>query len=225
MPKSRRDRAITLSQTRKKPALEFKQSLVTKIRDAAAQHDFCYFVQVANNRNLFLKQLRDQWAGRGSFFLGKNRVMALALGRTEAEEIETGLHGMAKLLRNECGLLFTNRDQTEVVKFFEDYQEMDFARTGCLATDTVVLEAGPLTQFPHSLEPQLRALGDILTSEQARLLKLLGEKQAHFKLNMVAVWSKMKGEVKYLVEVQTMTVDQLNGATSDGNEVEEIDDE
>lgn len=142
MPKSRRDRAITLSQTRKKPGLEFKQSLVTKIRDAAAQHDFCYLFQVANNRNLFLKQLRDQWSGKGnapypnhpefdrpgspfvplisgSFFLGKNRVMALALGRSPAEEIETGLHAMAKLLRNECGLLFTNRDQTEVVKFFE----------------------------------------------------------------------------------------------------------
>lgn len=72
-----------------------------------------------------------------------------------------------------------------------------------MATETVELEEGPLTQFPHSLEPQLRALGmptalkkgvvtllghytvcaqgDILTSEQARLLKLLGEKQAHFK--------------------------------------------
>lgn len=42
---------------------------------------------------------------------------------------------------------------------------------------------------------------------------------------MVAVWSKMKGEVEYLVDVQTMTVDQLSGATSDGNEVEEIEDE
>ena len=62
---------------------------------------------------------------------------------------------------------------------------------------------GPLPQFAHSIEPQLRALGlpsalqkgvvhllqdhivcregDVLTSEQARILKLLGHHQATFK--------------------------------------------
>lgn len=61
----------------------------------------------------------------------------------------------------------------------------------------------PNFQFPHSMEPQLRALGlptslkkgvvtlladhtvckegDVLSSEQARILKLLGHKQATFK--------------------------------------------
>ena len=68
----------------------------------------------------------------------------------------------------------------------------------------MVLNQGPMEQFPHSIEPQLRALGlptslkrgvvhliaeeytvckkgDILTSEQARILKLLGRKQATFR--------------------------------------------
>jgi hypothetical protein len=31
--------------------------------------------------------------------------------------------------------------------------------------------------------------GDVLTSEQARILKLLGREQAEFRLRMVAVWA------------------------------------
>ena len=79
----------------------------------------------------------------------------------------------------------------------------DYARTGGEATEDVMLPEGPLSQFPHSIEPQLRALGmptalkkgvvtllsdytvckkgDSLTSEQARILKLLGKQQANFR--------------------------------------------
>jgi hypothetical protein len=31
--------------------------------------------------------------------------------------------------------------------------------------------------------------GDVLSSEQARILKLLGQEQAEFRLRMVAVWA------------------------------------
>ena len=40
--------------------------------------------------------------------------------------------------------------------------------------------------------------GDKLSSEQARILKLLGHKQAKFKLNMIAVWSKEDESFKIL---------------------------
>lgn len=39
------------------------------------------------------------------------------------------------------------------------YTEMDYARAGNKATLTVSLDPGPLEQFPHSMEPQLRQLG------------------------------------------------------------------
>lgn len=42
--------------------------------------------------------------------------------------------------------------------------------------------------------------GDKLTSEQARILKLLDHKQAEFKLNMIAVWSRQDGAFKMLRE-------------------------
>ena len=86
--------------------------------------------------------------------------------------------------------------------------------------ETIVLDSGPLEHFSHAIEPQLRLLGmptelkkgivnltkeftvckegDKLSSEQARILKLLGHKQAKFKLNMIAVWSKEDESFKIL---------------------------
>ena len=42
--------------------------------------------------------------------------------------------------------------------------------------------------------------GDKITSEQARILKLFDHKQAKFKLNIIAVWSREDGSFKMLRE-------------------------
>ena len=57
------------------------------------------------------------------------------------------------------GLFFTNQPRGEVISWFQSYSKQDHARAGCLATDDVILEEGPLGQFPHSMEPHLRGLG------------------------------------------------------------------
>lgn len=44
-------------------------------------------------------------------------------------------------------------------RWFDKFQEIDFARAGTKATFSVALDAGPLEQFTHSMEPQLRQLG------------------------------------------------------------------
>ena len=56
---------------------------------------------VENMRNSQLKDVRSQWKN-DRFFYGKNRVMQLALGRTEAEEYKEGLHHVAEV-RGEGG--------------------------------------------------------------------------------------------------------------------------
>lgn len=220
MPKSKRDRKIALTKTKKKLGLETKQSLVDKIRESVDKYERLFVFSVDNMRNLHLKKLREEWKDSSAFFLGKNRVMALALGRTEAEEYAEKLHNVSKLLRHQRGLLFTNEPISKVEEFFSDHSESDFLRTGGIAEETVSLPEGALEQFSHAIEPQLRQLGmptalkkgivhltkdftvckkgDKLTSEQARILKLLGHQQAQFKLNMIAVWSKEDDSFKML---------------------------
>ena len=51
---------------------------------------------VENMRNSQLKDVRSRWKN-DRFFYGKNRVMQLALGRTEAEEYKEGLHHVTEV--------------------------------------------------------------------------------------------------------------------------------
>lgn len=50
------------------------------------------------------------------FFFGKNKVMALGLGKTKETEGQNKLHKLTKHLVGQCGLLFTNKECDEVLE-------------------------------------------------------------------------------------------------------------
>jgi len=209
MPKSKRNRLVSLTSTKKKSFSEIKEKLVQKVRDSCDEFERAFIFSVQNMRNSKLKDVRQQWKD-SRFFFGKNKVMAIGLGMSKETEYKDNLHKLSDRLYGQCGLLFTNRPRNEVLKWFEEYYETDFARSGNIASETIVLDAGPLTQFAHSIEPHLRLLGmptslqkgvvtllkdyevckegTPLTSEQARILKLLGNEMAEFKITIEAVW-------------------------------------
>lgn len=144
-------------------------------------------------------------------FFGKNRVCQVALGRSPSEEHSENLHLLSARLKGQCGLLFTNRPRDVVEEFFRSFELEDFSRSGSVAPCDVDLEAGPLPQFNHALEPYLRQLGlpcklnkgivtlerdhricsagKELTSEQARLLKAFGHKLASMRFTPDALWT------------------------------------
>lgn len=62
-------------------------------------------------------------------------------------------------LVGDVGLLMTNHSPESVEAFFEQHTVSDYARAGSEAPDDFLLEAGPLEQFPHNMETQLRTLG------------------------------------------------------------------
>jgi mRNA turnover protein 4 len=157
MPKSKRNRIYSLSQTRKK-GREAKSRLLQEIRDCVDKYSHVFVYSVENMRNSKLKEVRTQWRS-SRWFYGRNRVLATALGRSEAEEYREGLSSLAKLLRGNVGLFFTNQPRGDVISWFQSYSEQDHARAGFLATDDVVIQEGPLEKFPHSMEPHLRSLG------------------------------------------------------------------
>lgn len=110
----------------------------------------------------------------GRLFYGRVSVMALALGRSPEQEYKEGLSEMAAHLRGQVGLFFTSWDPQETLDYFHSFQKPEFARSGTIAPQTVVLEAGPVapfvtpedtangikpSPFPPSMEPQLRKLG------------------------------------------------------------------
>jgi len=176
--------------------------------------------------------------------------MAKALGATPEEEHRPGLallarvsdsviikahelkpnHAVIQQIKGQVGLLFTDTEPQEVIDWFKDFHQPDFARSGNRASRTVILSAGPIMQhhsdppepFPHNEEPQLRKLGlttvmrkgvptlenphklceqgKVLTAEQAQLLKLIGEKMVEFRVGLRARWDSTTGEVEEVTD-------------------------
>ncbi|XP_012284605.1 mRNA turnover protein 4 homolog [Orussus abietinus] len=218
MPKSKRDKKISLTKTSKKGLL-LKQQIVEDIRYCVEKYSRIFLFSVENMRNNKLKSLRSEWKD-SRFFFGKNKIVALALGTSPEKEVADGLHKLSKVLKGQRGLLFTNRLKKEVLKWMEDYREDDYARSGFVVDETIVLPEGPLPDFPHSIEPHLRQLGmptalkkgvvtllreyevckegQTLTPEQARILKLLQTPLATFKLIPIGIYTKKNG-YKHLI--------------------------
>ncbi|RYF47427.1 MAG: 50S ribosomal protein L10, partial [Cytophagaceae bacterium] len=118
----------------------------------------------------YLKVVRQHFSDSRMFF-GKTKVMAKALGMTDAEEHAPGLHKLTKYMQGNVGILCTNREPKEILEYFEGFSEVDFARAGMEATRTFTVPAGvvystggeqPVEQdvpMPHSLEATVRKWG------------------------------------------------------------------
>ncbi|GAC73546.1 protein involved in mRNA turnover [Moesziomyces antarcticus T-34] len=221
MPRAKRAKVVSLTRTDKKTK-ENKANLIDKVRDAAQEYPYVWILGHHSMRNNYLKEVRDLWKGSKIFF-GKLKVLALALGMTEEEEVRTGISGISQRLSGDVGLLFTDSPPAEVMDWFKDYQRVDFARGGSKATETIELPEGavmarsnPPDTLPHPVEPQLRQLGmptelrrgiptllqnyvvckegQTLTSNQAQILKHILVHMAQFRLIPLAYWSAADAE-------------------------------
>ncbi|ODM89192.1 mRNA turnover protein 4 [Orchesella cincta] len=248
MPKSKRDKKVSLTKTAKH-GMEWKKKLVKDVQEAAQEYNSIYVFRVNNMRISGLNELRKKFRD-SKMFLGKNKVVALALGKDAQSEMLQDVHKISERLQGECGLLFTSRQESEVMEAFESFCELDYARGGAHATKTVELEEGPLEQFAHSLEPHLRSLGlptslkkgvvtlikdykvckkgQVLTPEQARILKLLDIKMAEFRVVVDSVWTK-PDDFKVLLKLDSSMVEDEEEVDEDQEETivedEEMDDD
>lgn len=209
MPKSKRDRVVSLTQTKKK-SYETKQKLVEEIQACCEKYRNIYVIETKNERNNLLKDVRDAWK-HSRLFLGRNKVMAIAIGRTKESELKEELCKVSQCLRGRRGLLFSNESLDSVRAWFKKHSSVTFARSGSLASETVKLHPGPI-DLPHPMEPQLRQLGlptklkdgeivlehehviceagKPLTTQSATILKHLGNCMAEFHIEVIAQWSE-----------------------------------
>ncbi|XP_035904607.1 mRNA turnover protein 4 homolog [Anopheles stephensi] len=219
MPKSKRDKKVSLTKTDRK-GLSNKQQIIEDIQQCREKYDNIFLFSVQNMRNSKLKDVRTEWKN-SRFFFGKNRVMQLGLKlvsddeNEESTKLEQGMERLREQMMGQCGLLFTSESKKTVLEWFDSYQVEEFARSGFRATQTVKLKPGPLEDFSHAIEPHLRSLGmptkldrgivtlykdftvceknKLLTPEQARILKLLGKPMAKFKVIINCCYTKKDG--------------------------------
>eukprot|EP01029_Cantina_marsupialis_P027831 TRINITY_DN774065_c0_g1_i1.p1 TRINITY_DN774065_c0_g1~~TRINITY_DN774065_c0_g1_i1.p1 ORF type:complete len:216 (+),score=58.38 TRINITY_DN774065_c0_g1_i1:42-689(+) len=211
MPISKRSKVVSLTQTEKK-GREEKSELMSDIRECVDLFRYVYVINFFNMRTNSFKLVRGDWKD-SRFFLGKNKVMKLALGRAEDDEYSENLHMLSDKLHGHSALFFSNHEPEEVSKYFENFKVPDFPRTGFEVSEAITVPAGDLDMIHTMVEP-LRKLGlpvkldngvvkverdhvvcregDVLKPEQAQLLKLFGHKLATFHLEPVAVWCEGK---------------------------------
>jgi len=210
MPASRRKRQVTLTNT-KKQGRAHKTELVDKIRAAVDEFENLFLLSFQNMRSNKFKQVRMEWKD-SRFFLGKNKIMQVALGRTEEEEYQENMSKISERLNGSVGILATNRSIEEVQSYFAEFAEAECARAGFVATESVALKQGPLPQFIHSMTEPLRKLGlpvelkigvvslyqdfqvcnkgDVLTPEQAKILGHLDNKMSEFRIKVLCSWER-----------------------------------
>jgi len=214
MPRSKRNKVVTLSKVKKGDNKERKDGLIERIQDAVDKYEHVFVLRVENQKNDLIKQVRQHFKTTGLIFMGNNNVMKLAVGTEADNEIAEKIHHLGEKIAGDCAILCTSCNPAEVQRYFLELQVGTFAKGGAIASETVVLPKG-LLDMPFSMEQHLRSLGlptqlkdgkinllsdhtvcqegKPLAIDQAQVLKLLDRKMSAFRMLPIGIWSKANG--------------------------------
>mmetsp|Transcript_3062 Transcript_3062/g.4771 ORF Transcript_3062/g.4771 Transcript_3062/m.4771 type:complete len:216 (+) Transcript_3062:81-728(+) len=208
MPRSKRNKIVALTKTGAK-GKELKKKLVDVLREAVDEYKSIYVLNFENLRAAKFREIRMHWK-ESKIFMGKNSVAQIALGRSPEEEYKDNLRHVSEKLEGNKGLLFTNRDQAEVISYFGSFVSADYAKAGCIPEEEITFAPGKL-EFPTTMLDELRKLGMVvevdhgtvvlrnsitvatpgipLTPEQAKILVKFERKIVDFKVWIECAWS------------------------------------
>ena len=186
-------------------------------------------------------------------FFGRVSVMALALGTSPEREHMPGLSKLSNQLKGQVGLFFTSWDVTETLDYFHSIRKPEFARAGCVATETFTIPSGgPLspvllkedeaagieksTPFPSAMEPQLRKLGLSTRLEKGSIMMAtdqtvckagdrLTSEQAQILKLMGVKMSVFRVALRWMWDKETEAVKEYDAPLEDAGEVEEGEDD
>lgn len=115
MAKSKRNRVVPLTKVAKKnDNLSFKKvQIINKIHKYLDEYEYCYVFHYKNMTTVPMQELRNYWSN-SKFVIGKNKVLQVALGKSEDDEQKLNAHKLSTLLKGNCGLFFSD-DNPELV--------------------------------------------------------------------------------------------------------------
>jgi mRNA turnover protein 4 len=119
MPRARRNKVVALTKV-KKDVHALKESIVEKVRNYADNYSSACVVAYENMTTNPFKELKESLKNC-KFCLGKNKVMGVALGRTEEESYKPNIWMLSQYLKGPCCLFFSNLPLKEIRQLFNDY--------------------------------------------------------------------------------------------------------
>jgi mRNA turnover protein 4 len=222
---------VALTKTSKRATREHKSAFVQEVREAVDNHKHVFLFSFENMRSNKFKDIRLHFRQNGSMedgpptriFLGKNKLMQIALGRTPEDEYSDNLRHVSSKITESVGLLCTSRSKQEVMEYFADFSEPDFARSGFVSPKDVFITNEMLSHYPVSMvEQQFRKQGlpvkvdngkivlmdgkaeyrlckegETLSPEKCKALTHFDIKLSEFRVKLVCCWSQ-NGEFEEL---------------------------
>merc|ERR1711862_628061 len=104
-------------------------------------------------------------------FLGKNKLIQIALGRTIEDEHDLNLHEVSKYITGSIGLLCTSKSKTDI--------EHDFARVGQYPiSQNIIITNQDIKKFQTTMVDLFRKLG-LPVEVNNGILKLIGGREEY----------------------------------------------
>ena len=176
MPKSKRDRVVALTVVKKKDRA-WKESLVRSIRDCISAYPSVFVFRCENMRNDAFKGLREDLSETSRFFVGGNKLMRAAFGKSEEEEVEKGAAAFVRHIKVDAsssggfGGGHEERRQKETKK--EQRKRGGEANTNNNATTTTTTTGIVFTHL--NKEDVMRAMKEKETKDFARVGQIATE--------------------------------------------------
>src|SRR3990167_7457490 len=123
MPKNRRAKVVSLTQTKKQIGRRVKEEQVEEIRAMADQFKHIFVFTTQNMRNSKLKELRETLKPNSRIYFGKASLSRIALGKDKTDAYKDNTEKISEQLKGSCGLLFSNEDPEILKEIIEQYQE------------------------------------------------------------------------------------------------------
>ncbi|CAC9699278.1 ribosome biogenesis protein MRT4, putative [Plasmodium sp. DRC-Itaito] len=212
MPKSKRNVKISLTKVKKKVnKKEMKDLKLLEIKKMIQiPNVYVYVLDIRTYSNNNLKIAIEHFKPNGKFFIGKNKLMKLALGINENNEIKPNMSKISELLIGNRILLITKDGPLSVLKFFNEFQPEEYIKHGNISPQDITLKCGDVLNVPVSMQKDLqkrklnfdiidqkiilkenKVLAEkdkLISLENSKILRMLNMKIAFFDITVLGYW-------------------------------------
>jgi ribosomal protein L10 len=130
MPKSKISKIVTLTKKKKTITKESKSKKIDEIKKCMEDYTDLYVIRLINYKSTPYKKFLIDWRDNSKIFFCKRYLVGVALGKTEEDEVEKGLHNVYTDMIHYSILFFTNESKTAVENYFNNFVASHFAKPG-----------------------------------------------------------------------------------------------
>ena len=119
MAKSKRNRVVALTKTKKANLLDKKGQFIKKLQNLVKNNKYTYSFAYKNMTTLAMQGLRHYFKDDKSesiFLLGKSTVIQVGLGRNEEESIGPNYYKLCETIKGTSGLFFSEKSPESIIK-------------------------------------------------------------------------------------------------------------